>query len=401
MRRFFAAIITICISLGISQPASSQSQVQVNDPRVEYSFGGTLTIEAEINSEIPIQNIRIHLQSDTSERQIIEQIPGTSTSDLFFSMDLSQTPLPVFSNVEYWFHFELEGGQISDSQKFSFQYEDNRFPWQSIETEEFAIHWYEGDSEFGERILNFAYEGLARLGNQVSIPAPKKITYYVYASSQEMQSTLQLSGQNAGWIAGHAEPTSGVILVSITPGPADTLEIKRQIPHELAHVMLYQKLGQGYQNLPIWLSEGLASTVELFPNPDYPALLEIAYQQGALLQIADLCQGFPTDASNFLLAYAESTSFVWYLQGEFGISGMETLLNSYANGIDCNRGVEIAFEKNLQELERDWRRLTLNENPLVSSFMGFLPWLIVFTVLMLPSMGLVITDTIKRRKSTR
>jgi len=397
MRRFLATLLTISICLGINHHARGQSQIQFSDPRVNYAFGGTLTIEAEINAENPIQNIFIYLETDRSEEQFVEKISAEDLPNVDFFLDLAENPLPVFSNIEYWFQVELEGGEKTDSQKFSFTYEDNRFPWRSLKTEEFDIHWYEGETEFGERILNVAYEGLSRLGNQISIPPAKDINIYVYASSQEMQSTLQISGQNAGWIAGHAEPKSGVILVSIAPGPADTLEIKRQIPHELAHVMLYQKLGEGYQNLPSWLNEGLASTIELFPNPDYPLLLEIAYEEEVLLSIADLCQSFPTDANSFQLAYAESASFVWYLQGEFGISGMETLLSAYANGIDCNRGVEVSYEKNLQELERGWRRVTFNENPLRSSFIGMLPWLVIFMVMLLPTVGLFITDSLKRR----
>ena len=401
MRRLLTAIFTFSICLGISHPARGQSAVEVSDPKENYTFGGTLTIETEIFSETPIQNILIYLQLEGVDGQIVEQVSNTSPTGVIYSLDLTRNPLPVFSNVIYWFQIELENGEKVNSPEYSFDYEDNRFPWQSIQTEEFEVFWYEGDTTFGQSIIDAAYEGLARLRQQVSVPAPIKVTYYVYASSQEMQSTLQLSGQNAGWIAGHADPQTGVILVSIPPGPAESLEIKRQIPHELTHVMLYQKLGDKYENLPNWLSEGLASTVELFPNPDYPLLLEKAYERDLLIQITDLCQTFPTDANNFQLAYAESASFAWYLQGKFGNSGLEALINAYADGVDCNRGAEVALDTTLSELERDWRMITFNENPLRSSLSGLLPWLIVFMVLLMPSVGLFITDSISRRNASK
>lgn len=398
MRRLGTAVFIVSICLGISSPARGQSEVQVSQPLVDYSLGGTLTIEAEISSEVPIQTIQIHVQFEGQEGQIVEQIPNTSPTNIFYTLDLSRTPIPIFSDVVYWFQIELESGERITSEKFSFYFEDNRFSWQSLRTEEFEIFWYEGDNEFGQNVFNAAYEGLARLRNQISIPSHQGIKFYVYASTQEMLTALELSGQNPGWIAGHAEPKTGIILVSIPSGPSQSLEIKRQIPHELTHVMLYQKLGDNYDNLPNWLNEGLASTVELFPNPDYPLLLEKAYEQDVLIKLADLCLYFPNDASSFLLAYAESASFIWYLQGEFGNSGLEALIEAYANGLDCSRGAEVALDKSLSVLERDWRQVTFNENPLRSSMTGLLPWMIVFLVILTPSAGLFISDWISRRR---
>jgi len=398
MRRILTAIFIVSICLGISQPARGQTEIQVSQPQVDYSFGGTLSIEADISSETPIQTITIFLQPEGQQGQIIEQIAKTSPPSLIYSLDLEQNPLPVFSTVVYWFQIKFENGDIASSQEFSFEYTDNRFPWQTVQTEEFKIFWYQGNDEFGQAIINAAYEGLARLRNQIEVPTAQGVAIYVYASAQEMRDTLKLSGQNAGWIAGHANLESKVVLVSIPPGPSQSLEIKRQIPHELAHVMLYQKLGENYNNLPSWLNEGLASIVELFPNPDYPLLLEKAYEQDLLLHFEDLCNYFPTDANNFLLAYAESASFAWFLQGEFGNSSLESLVEAYANGLECNKGVETVFDKNLLDLERSWRQATFNENPIRASLAGLFPWMLIFLVVLTPSVGLFVVDIILRRR---
>lgn len=399
MRRALAASFILSICLGLSLPARGQTEIQVSQPQVDYTFGETLTIEADIISEAPIQTILIFLQLEGKDGQIVEQVSNSSPTRFFYSMDLERNPLPVFTTIVYWFQVEFEDGARIASQEFSFEYEDNRFPWQSIKTEEFEVFWYEGDEEFGQKLIEAAYEGLARLGAQITIPTPQGVAFYVYASTQDMQTTFELSGQNIGWVAGHANPIAGVILVSIPPGPSQSLEIKRQIPHELAHVMLYQKLGEDYNNLPHWLTEGLASTVELFPNPDYPLLLEKAYEQDLLLQLPALCNSFPTDANNFLLAYAESASFTWYLQGEYGNSGLESLVNAYADGLDCNSGTDSVFDKTLSELERSWRQVTFNENPLRSSLAGLSPWLLIFMIILAPPIGLFIVDLITQRKS--
>ena len=397
MRWFISALLSVVFCLGISSVAQGQSEIQIAQPEVSYTFGGMLTIEAEISSEVAIQEVFVLLQPEGETNNVAAQATFTPPNQVTYSLDLSQNPFPVFTDVYYTFQFEIENGETITSEKYSFEYTDDRFPWQSLQTEGFKVFWYEGDTEFGQTILNTAYEGLARLQNQVIIPDPEEVTYYVYASTQDLQSTLQMTGQAAAWIAGHANPENGVILVSIPPGPAQSVEIKRQVPHELTHVMLYQKLGENYGKLPNWLHEGLASTTEVFPNPDYPLLLERAYEREMLIPIADLCESFPVDAANFQLAYAESTSFTWYLLGEFGNPGMENLIAAYADGLGCDRGVEVAFDTTLAGLERDWRRINFNESPLRSSVEGILPWVIVLLTPLLPSVGLFVSDTIKQR----
>lgn len=397
MRRFLVGLLFAGICLGVSHPARGQSTLEFVEPVEHYIFGNTLTIETAITSPLAIDNITLYLHPQGDNPPVIEELSDVSPESVLFTIDLTQTPLPAFSNIIYWFQVELEGGETVKSQNYNFDYEDNRHPWQSLKTEEFEINWIEGDTVFGQTLLNTAYEGLARIQNQVHIPDPQKVTIYVYPSAQELQSTIQLSGQNAEWIAAHADIDAGVILVSIPQGPAQTLEIKRQIPHELAHVMLYQKIGDAYDNLPNWLNEGLASTAELFPNPDYTILLEKAHERELLISIEDLCYRFPSDINNFQLAYAESASFVWYLQGEFGTDGIENLIEAYEQGVSCERGIEIAFEKTFSELERNWRLVTFNENPLLYALAGLFPWMIVFGFLLLPSLALFIGDILKQR----
>jgi hypothetical protein len=223
--------------------------------------------------------------------------------------------------------------------------------------------------------------------------------FYIYASAAEMQDTLLIGDQAADQIAGHANSILGVIVVSIPPGPSQTLEIKRQIPHELSHVLLFRKLGNGYANLPQWLNEGLASTAELFPNPDYPILLDRAYDREVLLPIAQLCDRFPSDAANFQLAYAQAASFTWYLQGMYGNETMEALLAAYADGLDCQHGVSKIFDVTLTQLERDWRQNEFQENPFLAVLSESAPWLVLLAAILAPTIILYLGGRIKRENS--
>jgi hypothetical protein len=212
-----------------------------------------------------------------------------------------------------------------------------------------------------------------------------------------MQSALQLNSAIVPWIAGHADPSRGIIMVTIPPGPAQSLEIRRQVPHELNHVLLYQKLGERYQLQPRWLMEGLASNAELFPHPDYPLLLEKAPARGVLIPFEQLCSSFPTDAANFQLAYAQSSSLVWYLQSEYGTNGLEALLSAYGGGLGCERGAETALGAGLSELERDWRQVTFNESPWRNSLQNILPWLFILLAATAPPFILLLAENLQKR----
>ncbi len=400
MRRIFAALVVIGISLGITRPARGQSDVQVGEPLVSYRYGAALTIEAEINTGVPIQMVEILWQPEGEPQQTSWEATLTPPNQVLFTLNLGDNPITIFSQVSYWFQVTLETGEIVTSNEYTFNYLDNRWNWHTLETEEFVVYWYAGNPEFGQAIMEAAYEGLARIRLHMNVPEPNKVRYYVYANSQELQATLQLSGNSASLIAGHANPVAGTIMVSLPPGPAASLEIKRQVPHELAHILLYEKLGaEQYFKQPRWLVEGLASAAELFPNPDYPILLEKAYGRQVLLSMENLCQSFPTDATNFQLAYAQASSFTWYLQAQYGDTGIEDLLMAYASGLGCERGPEVALGNNLTMLEQDWRRITFNENLLLTALSGILPWVVIFAVVLLPSSVIIVGDSLKRRNN--
>ena len=93
-------------------------------------------------------------------------------------------------------------------------------------------------------------------------------------------------------MAGHADPDLGVMVVSVPDGPTQRIEMERQIPHELMHVLLYQLIGNKYQ-LPTWFNEGLATISELYPDPDYYTYLMRAKANDSLIPLTNLCASFP------------------------------------------------------------------------------------------------------------
>ena len=368
------ALAMVELALAIVPSARAVGNVEVTS-EANYIFARQVTFRATVQSDEALVEAVLFIKPEGQDEAKAGGPVEVNGGQLLAIYDLTQRPLRAFSTVEYRYQMIFQDGDTLTSEWFQFNYFDNRFNWQNLEMEAFSAHWYKGDVTFAQELLNVAQAGLKRARDFLPVEMGEKVDIYVYDNSQDVQAALQLSGQN--WVAGHADPDLRVILVSLPEGPEQHLEMERQIPHELMHVLVYQLTGDDYKNLPTWLVEGLASVNELYPNPDYQVLLENAYRSDGLLPLSSLCQVFPRDASSVLLAYAEAASFTSYLYQQYGRQRLNELVQGYASGLGCERGTEHALGETLSRLEMRWRREAFAENTYLSTLGGLLPWLVL------------------------
>ena len=388
--RILKVILLIGILLGAALPALANGEILTEPTKVEYTMGGAVNFETRVITENPIQEVWVFVHPQGDINTIAGLASQHPSNVVTYKLELSEHPIRAYSTIEFWYRITLEDGTEITTDPETFIYFDNRFEWQTLAGSPFEIFWYEGDLTFGQEILNTAQEGMSRFQNYLPVPKPADIQAYVYASATELQTALRLSGESGLWIAGHADPDLGVVVVTIPPGPAQTYEIKRQIPHEITHVMLYQWLGEDYYNLPQWLREGLPSMAELFPNPDYALLLENAHDTESLLPMDTLCESFPLGASNFLLAYAQSADFTWFLYENYGSTRLEALSRAYADGLNCEQGAQQALGISLAELDREWRKQTFGDNTLLAVLRELLPWIVLMGVILVGPLVLIV-----------
>jgi hypothetical protein len=360
-------------------PSTAHAQVESVETEVRFQFGETIYFSGEVQSEVPVQTAVLFFQAEQdSGTQIgLAQVNplGNNRYSLTYFHRIADYTIRPFSTIQFHWQLTLDGGQEVDSPIAYATYLDNRFTWRSLEGEQHRVHWYQGDIQFAQKILNAAEQGAANIHKLIPLPSPKMLDIYVYSDAESMQAAL--GPEPINWVAGHADPDLGVILVALPEGPEQSLLIEQRIPHELMHILLYQANPLGYKNLPTWLSEGLASQAEMYPNPDYRILLEEAVRENSLQPISEFCDTFPLEAYSALLAYAESASFVRYLHNTYGITGIDRLIAAYANGLECERGVESALGKELSQLEKEWIRNELSQNVALETFYNLLPWIIV------------------------
>ena len=375
--------------------AKAQGGIVVEEPQVAVSFGQSITFQAKIKSSIPIQQVSLLFRGVNEEATRVETLQVGADGFVSFTYDASLNVIPPFSWIVFWFQATLSDNQTYTSDPIRFQYKDDRFPWRDISRANVNVHWYAGDDAFGSAALDAAASGMLAIAEFTPVSLDEPIDIYIYSDATDLQNTLLLGGEE--WAGGHANPEIGVVMVAIAPGASQGIEMQTKIPHELAHVMLYRSLGDTYANQPIWLLEGIASMVELYPNPDYARALEIASNDNSLLSCESLCASFPADTGNAFLAYAQSQSFVSYIRDSFGSSGLTRLTNSYSEGFGCELGATSALGTPLSQLDVRWRENVLGQNTTGVAARNLLPFLLLLVlVLIVPVWGAI--DMLRQRR---
>ncbi len=381
MRRLPAILISLGLLFAPALHARGQSGIQINNLSHSYFFGEEIVFSARVVSAAPIQEAYLFFLAEGD--QVTRLIPVQPDADGFIEYRhlIAQGMVRPFARLEYWFQVTDVNGQSATSEHGSFRYADNRYPWQTLEDEEIRLHWYAGDTLFGQAAFDAARAGLRKAESYLGAQAGEIIEVYVYASATDVQDALSLGGQT--WVGGHASPDLGVALVSIEPGENQGLEMARQIPHEIAHILLYRVTGASYANLPTWLVEGIASQMEQATNQEYIQVLSLAGENDILLPIASLCGPFPVDVSGAILAYAESESFVRYLHTTYGTSGLQLLIRSYADGLDCDQGARQALGLPLSQLDARWQQTVLGQDIVSLALQNLSPYLAILALILL------------------
>lgn len=383
-------LVTLVIFLNLLIPIATQPNLfgiqqaspVVTDNGVSIKFGEAITFKANIQSLTDVNEVLVMITPE-GQPTVWQKMPldqADAQGNLTLTVDARQIPLFPFAKVQYYYEAGLKNGGSVKSSIESFEYNDTRFNWETLNSGIFQIHWYGSDPALGQEIASIADQGLQQAQTLLKADLPAPVRLYAYTSASDLQAALQMTSQP--WVSGHASPELGIILVSIPTGPEKKLELERQIPHEIMHLIQYQVMGKSYTQQPVWLVEGMASLAEVYPNPEYSRVLDATAKSHQLLPFSSLCTSFPKEANSAFQAYAQSESFVRFIQRKYGSSGLRNLIAQYQNGMGCEEGVAAALGTSLSQLEYRWQQevLGVNVGGLVLSNLS--PYLILGLVLL-------------------
>ncbi len=397
MRNKFLLALLVLAMLGAPGTVQAQTGVEVTSIQITYQFGEQITFRGRVVTSAPIQEVFVSFRQEGEQGARVFPMELDPSGQVTYTHRIVQDVLRPFARISFWYEVHLGTGETFTSSPYLFRYADNRFDWKSAGESPIKVYWYEGSPAFGQAALEAASAGLEVAKEVVPLSQSASVEVYIYASPVDLQGALALGGED--WQAGHASPDLGVVMVAIPPGPSQALQMDQLIPHELAHVVLYQGLGRDYANLPVWFSEGVASLAERFPNPEYERALSLASQENSLLPLADLCTTFPSDQARAFLAYAEADSFTRYLRERHGNMGLSALAIAYTDELDCEQGAERGLGKPLSQLEREWREEALGENLAGVAARNLLPYNLALGIILAVPVAGMLSAMLRRKKN--
>jgi hypothetical protein len=220
-----------------------------------------------------------------------------------------------------------------------------------------AIYWYSGEVEVAAEALDVAVEAISRAVLDIPVEAlGKTIDIYLYANPDDLRLALP-----AGLPSGSDALTlyeTNVVLIPYGPEESYIPALQRIVPHEVTHALIHEATRTDYDRVPLWLSEGLATSIEhtFVPDPGAQALLEGALAQREVSRLETLCGAFPTTNQEARrLAYAQSASVVATIRDLYGRQALRDLITAYADGATCEGGVQRVFGISLERLDLVWR----------------------------------------------
>jgi hypothetical protein len=332
---------------------TSDFRLIAQSAKPEFPNRIVFTLKAE--ADVEIREARLFYrpaQAEITNLSQAEVTPGRAI-DLTHNVDMRTRYLPPGLDIVYYWSLTDAQGQSHDTAPQTFLYQDGRYAWRSLTGGQVTIYYYAGNEDFGRDLLDTALRTIARLGQRFGVAGNDPIHIVVYGSTRDFAQSLPPN--SAEWIGGQAHPDLGLIVTGIQPGGGAAAEIRRIIPHEVSHLLLYQATTNPYGGPSHWLDEGLAVYNQESPDTTLKPLLDRAVKSGALLPVRALNSNFPLDPNEARLSYAESVSIVEFIIAKYGDAKLGELLRSFRDELSSDEALLRTLGVDTDGLDREWK----------------------------------------------
>src|SRR5690349_19137096 len=156
-------VVLALIALFTVSRTQAQSEVELENVTASYRYAEQMTFSARVKSSAQIQQASILISDEANGLTQVQPLSIDPDGQAEYRLDLRQNVFRPFSAVKWKYQFGLADGNTFQSTIYSIRYDDNRFDWQTLEAGTLHIHWYSGETSFGQAALNAAQAGLGSI----------------------------------------------------------------------------------------------------------------------------------------------------------------------------------------------------------------------------------------------
>jgi hypothetical protein len=341
-----------------AQATQTPLRVEAQDVRVDFPDTVEFSLRASgFEAERAQLNYTLVGYPVTSGVQADMDGPS-SDLDLSVQLDLSVDYIPPGAQVEYYWTLTSPSDETADTPVKTFRLLDDRFDWRERSDAEgrVTVHWYEGSDGFGKALSDTATDALDRLRHDIGSGPDRPVDVWVYPTQDALLEALPSIVPE--WVGARAFPELAMVLAAIEDDEYADLEIKRVLPHELSHIVLYHATRNPYNTPPAWLEEGIATYNQDVQDPGAEDALKFAAEDGALPPLRTLSSPFAADPDEALLSYAQSGSVVEFIMHDprYGPEKLARTIGAFKEGVTYDEALKAGLGVSVDELDEQWRQ---------------------------------------------
>ncbi|HRN67342.1 MAG TPA: peptidase MA family metallohydrolase [Promineifilum sp.] len=383
---FYAFLFAALFSpLWISPVLAQDEQIRIQS-RADYIYGQSMNFHLLAENLGEIETATLFIRLGTSPDSFAVDIPVEvgKRIELSYELDLTQTRLPPFGSITYWWDLDRVGDSTIRVPEQIISYVDDQFSWRQLVTTDeqgggsVRIHWTGENESLGELARNLTFGMLPEIGRFAPITQILPFDVYIYPSSADLSSALRLAGRD--YQPGETFPDLGVVLLSVVNPETAESELRSGLSIGLTDLLLYQAMNQSAYNVPAWLRYGIAGIVRGRSDAVAEDSLISAIVAGETLPISELCSGTAIEDS---LMIAQSESVVRHIIATDDENAVRDLVVAFAQGKDCPTALRSVIQLTPEQLESSWLRANSgNQSSRTAAEIG------VWLVLVLAGFGL-------------
>jgi hypothetical protein len=231
------------------------------------------------------------------------------------------------------------------------------------------------------------------LGERLGQTVLKSVRVDIARTPGEMETLAPVGAPYPSYADGVAYSEIGLVLLTLNPRYANAdFNLERVFSHELAHVALYDAVGE--REVPRWFNEGFAVMASGETSFDRMWQLWQATLADRLIPLSEVERSFPSDENKASIAYAEAVDVVRFLVRRQEAHRFRALVQGLKDGRDLDASVRQAYAIDLVSLESEWRED-------VAKRYTFWPVLFSGTAVWALVLGLFLFGWRKRRKRAK
>ena len=347
------AVVVLLVGLAFA-PAALAADPTFGTAKATATFGQSIDVTQPATLPAGVSRVEAVVRTGTDPRTFLATIrnPGAGGVTLRYSFDTPLGGLYPNTPVELGFRITFDDGHVVDGPTTSVLYADDRFQWKTLQGDILRVHWYQGDSGFGQRALDIGEKGVKNATALLGVTETLPIDFYIYASRDPFYDVI---GQNVQEnVGGLAESSIRTLFANIPPSTTFDPWVGLVVPHELTHIVFNTATKNAYHEPLHWLNEGLADYLAIGYDSSARANVERAGRTGDILPLHALVAQFPSPSDLFGLAYDESVSAIDFLVRTYGRDALVTLIRSYAKGVSDDEAFTSALGVDTAAFETAW-----------------------------------------------